>query len=942
MPFFDAIRIGAAGAADTAYTIDRSLRFNDDDTAYLSRTPSSAGNRKKWTFSAWIKRANIDNTMRIFGGNGNASHIFFYSNEVYWDLAPEQSGSSAANIVAARKLRDPSAWFHLVCALDTDESTANNRMRMYINGNEITEFSSRSNPSSGYADNAINNNTLHTIGYRTSGQGNAGIQFDGYMAEINFIDGQQYDASYFGETNAETGQWNPRKYTGSYGTNGFYLNFSDNSGTTATTLGKDSSGNGNNFTPNNFAVSDAVKDSPTNNFCVFNLLSKDGGTTLSEGNLKISSSNYGNNTGTFFLTSGKWYWEGLGDGYVVAICGNAGQNFATSLSGSGSKSIGYWIGGQAYWDGGNSGTETSYSTTDIVAAALDMDNGTIKFYKNNTLIYDLTFGSGTVPDLSAGVFPVYNNGGVSSSRTVYFNFGVDSSFAGNKTAQGNTDGNGIGDFYYAPPSGYLAICSANLPDPTILLPNQHFNTVLYSGDGNSTKSITGVGFKPDWLWLKGRNTSYSNLLYDAVRGAGIEKGLNSNENRAEGSVVGDNSTYGYLNSFDSDGFSVTKGSDSTSYTNGGSSTYVAWNWNAGDTDGKTYTVTVVDSGGSKFRFDGFATNAVTLDLAEGGTYIFNMDDSSNASHPFSIGTAANGTVYTSGITYFLDGVSKTYSEYTSGFAAATTRRLHITVPASAPQLYYWCSAHSGMGGAINTNTTLGSSNFDGATQAVVKASPTAGFSIVSYTGTGDTSETYGHGLGVKPDCIIVKSRNIAGQDWVLYHKDLNGGSSPAERIIKLNTTAAEADVGDVWYDTEPTSSVFTVGDEAMVNYNSSSTYVAYCFSGVAGYSKFGKYTANGNADGTFVFLGFRPALVIFKNTSSTEAWSMFDNKRDPDNPVEKFLRPSATNADTSGSNDIDFLSNGFKARTSNNPNVGTNTYIYLAFAESPFKNARAR
>ena len=274
--------MGSSAGGD--YEVQRSLRFNDDDTAYLSRTPSSAGDRKKWTFSAWIKRGNLDETMRIFGGNANASHIFFYSNEVYWDLAPEQSGSSAANLVTQKKFRDVGAWFHLVCALDTDESTANNRMRMYINGEEVTTFSSRSNPSSGYADNAINNNTLHTIGYRTSGQGSAGTPFDGYMAEINFIDGQQYNASYFGETNADTGQWNPKKYAGSYGTNGFYLNFSDNSNTSATTLGKDSSGNGNNWTPNNHGTGDAVKDSPTNNFCTLLSLQQTAGTTFSEGN----------------------------------------------------------------------------------------------------------------------------------------------------------------------------------------------------------------------------------------------------------------------------------------------------------------------------------------------------------------------------------------------------------------------------------------------------------------------------------------------------------------------------------------------------------------------------------------------------------------------------------------------------------------------------------
>ena len=296
------------------------------------------------------------------------------------------------------------------------------------------------------------------------------------------------------------------------------------------------------------------------------------------------------------------------------------------------------------------------------------------------------------------------------------------------------------------------MCSANLPDPTIKLPNKHFDTLLYTGN-NGTQNITGLNFNPDWVWAKNRqDAGYHHDLYDTVRGDNLR--IFSSQTNGEQT--------GYLQFGVSGGFTLTAGGGIN--TNG--SNHVAWNWNGGDTDGKTYTVKVHDfSGNNRYIFDDFQTQAVTLDLAEGGTYIFNMDDASNASHPFSIGTAANGTVYTSGITYFLDGVSKTYSQYTSGFAAATTRRLHITVPASAPVLYYWCSAHSGMGGQINTNSTLGSSNFDGSTQSTVKVNQTAGFSIVRYTGNGSTA-TIGHGLGAAPQTYIVKETNsTADRDW---------------------------------------------------------------------------------------------------------------------------------------------------------------------------------
>ena len=433
------------------------------------------------------------------------------------------------------------------------------------------------------------------------------------------------------------------------------------------------------------------------------------------------------------------------------------------------------------------------------------------------------------------------------------------------------------------------------------------------------------------------------MLFDAVRGSGKYIESNTTDVEATGS---------HQESFNSNGFTVGAGNVSNR-TNYNGNTYVAWNWDAGETDSATYTVKVVSDSGNKYRFNDFGTSAVTLDLAEGGTYTFDGSDSSMSGHPFVIGTAANGSVYSTGVTYQLDGASVTYSAYTSGYSSATTRKLIITVPASAPQLYYWCSIHSGMGGAINTNTTLGSSNFDGTGQATVKTNTSSGFSIVSYIGNSGSSgsgvlQTIGHGLGVTPQVIIMKSRSLneSYAHWAVYHHKVTDASTD---YLKLEDTAARTET-DVNYmgQTLPTSSVFSLGFNYTTN-KASETYIAYCFSEVAGYSKFGKYTGNGTSSGIsgpFVFTGFRPAWLMLKRSDSADHWIIKDNKRNTTNDVFRNLGADINNAEFGSSGNVqsaDFLSNGFKLRgTDSAVNANNGTYVYFAFAESPFKNSRAR
>ena len=256
------VNAGLMLSAPSGYTIDRSLRFRSSASAYLSRTPASAGNRKTWTWSGWVKRGALGVLQTLFSAyNSNTdsgyTEIRFLSADTL-----VLSGYATNWRITTQVFRDSSAWYHIVVSLDTTNATAANRIKIYLNGSEITAFGTSNNPALN-DDFAINLNAAHSIGRV---QATATQYFDGYMTEVNFIDGQALDPTYFGEYNEDTGVWQPIKYTGTYGTNGFYLKFSDNS--TTTTLGYDYSGNSNNFTTNNVSVTsgvtyDSMTDVPT-------------------------------------------------------------------------------------------------------------------------------------------------------------------------------------------------------------------------------------------------------------------------------------------------------------------------------------------------------------------------------------------------------------------------------------------------------------------------------------------------------------------------------------------------------------------------------------------------------------------------------------------------------------------------------------------------------
>ena len=586
------------GSQGGGYTIENSLRLRSSASAYLSRTFGTPTNNQKWTYSCWFKRGSLTTYQGLFEApsSGSTFGAIYLTNTDIINWYDANAGATVYILQTSQVFRDPSAWYHLVCVYDSTQATASNRQKMYVNGVQITAFAAATYVAQN-TNGRINSAVAHKIGTLDA----APSYFDGYLTEVNFIDGQALDPSSFGEYNEDTGVWQPAKYTGSYGTNGFYLPFSD--ATNTTTLAADASGNGNDWTPNNISLTsgvtyDSMTDTPTpyadgGNYPTWNPNCKGSDVSLANGNLDASWVNVNGHSvyATMgFPTTGKWYCEMTGAYQVSFGLVPTSSFFVTTQVGYPNAGIGYrGTDGQKVINAAFSAYGAAYTTTDIVAVVYDADNLTLRFYKNN---------------VDQGAITV-----AADSYTLAVGFQT--------TTPGIAKINfGQRPFAYTPPTGFLPLHTGNLPDSTIVDGSTQMGILTYTGTNGDRLIATGetgidgeVNFTPDLVWNKSRNTSGYGALWDSVRG-----GTNALQTYSTTDEL--NSEGGDIDSFVEGGTNFGTGTINASWGNTSGSTYVSWQWKANgagvsNTDGSiTSTVSANPTAGfSIVTYTGTGANA---------------------------------------------------------------------------------------------------------------------------------------------------------------------------------------------------------------------------------------------------------------------------------------------------------------------------------------------
>lgn len=678
--------------------IQRSLRFRAANGAYLSRTFGGAGSTTKVSVNFWVKRTTpgAANEIVNFGAVPLDSFGFLAGDTFFLNI----NNGISAQLVTTQLFQDPTAHTNILVAIDTTQATAANRMRVYKDGTEITSFTTANYPALNYTLTGFNAAVAALIGQVL------GVNFlDGCLSEFIYVDGQQLTPSSFGATDV-FGEWSPIKYLGTYGTNGFHLTFADNSNTTAATLGKDTSGNANNWTPNSFSVTpgitnDSLTETPTNygtdtgvggevrgNYCTLNPLRQVRGGPIN-GNLSFSTT--GNSAligGTFTLSTGKWYWEFIasnlnGNNVATGWANGSGSDATTLLTGA----IYYSSDGSITGGGGGSGA--TWVAGDTIGISVDFDAGTLNFYKNNVAqAGTLTF----TPNINIPMTPLVATG-APSPQAGDVNFGQR-------------------PFTYTAPSGYRALCTQNIETPSIIKGALAFQANLRTGTG-ATATVAGMSFAPDMIWPKSRSAATDNNLFDTSRG--VTKGIISDSASAEYTQADT------LTTFNSDGYvygadSIPKG------VNVNAATYVDWCWRKGATYGFDI---VLDTGTGSIHTIAHSLGAVPFQMIR--------KSRSAATDWIVYHIAAGNSLY-----LVLDSSNATVSDATAW---------NTTTPTSS----------------VFTVGILAANNTNAATYVTYLWSQIPGFSAFSsYTGNGSTSGPFA-ACKIRPAFLMVKS--TSADNW---------------------------------------------------------------------------------------------------------------------------------------------------------------------------------
>lgn len=882
----------------------------------FSRTFPSAGNRRTWTWAAWIKRSIVDTNQSIFAAYTSASenaYIRFTSGN-FIDIYSRDASGTQLQLIAGQPSIDVGAWMHIAVAVDTTQAVAADRVKLYINGQQFTAFSTATLPAQN-AQLAFNTNALHSIGDLAQST----QYFQGYITDVHFVDGFARDITDFGFFDGTTDEWMPKQYISTFGANGFRLGFANIS--TPTNAGLDSSGNNNNWTPNNIFTSARPEPVYTSINDTFNpaLNAFDNSFSTFFGGQSATLTFPTPITGTTF----RIYIGGFQSGGAYAWTGFA-INGLTPASLPTAGVIG-WFDFSSHIGGALS----TISVTSITSATSPFPSYRQEIYAievDGQLLLAKQFNEASV-DVPVSFVPSRlidtrtrgNYATLNSIRRVTANDSTgngNTSFSVSNGPYLSTIGMSSGKWYCEVlHTGTSANCRVGLASSFIAIP---VNTNTYIGD-----TILG------WAYLASgsKRTGGSTSSYGSSWGAGVTIGI---------AYDADNGTLTFYRNGVSQGtaftgitggpFHFAVSPDAAGFAFSGFVNFGQFPWTYAppsghvglvDTNLTAPSITRPSDAFQTLLWTGNGTSQTITGLNFSPDFVWIKARNSIESHAmYDIVRGAQNRLASNESVVEATSDSGLTAFNSNGFSLGTLSRVN----SNATNYVGWCWDT----GSLNIV------NAQGSISSISRANTNAGTSIVTYTGTG-ASATVGHGLGRAPAMIMIKARNLMA-NWVVYNNSY---------IATLNFSAAATistiDIAAVG------STTFTLGSTSTTTNSPNNTYVAYCFASTPGYSAFGYYTGNGNANGPFVPLSFRPRWIMVKNASGSGSWYIADLARSGSTTgsFSQFLFPASAASETSNRL-IAPASNGFTVLTSiSDFNQAGSNYLYAAFAEFPLQFARA-